>query len=201
MSVTVKTERKKKSKQKKSIPNYLVYEVIDGKKIYYRDYKKVVSGELEPEAVMGSSDLQGWIISTVVGFLFKSLDSKKYMIMSGEVGYHYNPAKKRNWVNLDIAIVSKEKLKKPEGSYLKVPPEVVIEVDTKADLSEMKDEYYILKTNKLLKSGVKKVIWIFTKYKKVMIAQEDKDWLITDWNKDVEVMDNIYINIENLLKD
>ncbi|WP_457640379.1 Uma2 family endonuclease [Persephonella sp.] len=200
MVAVVEKKSEKKRRGRKKIPNYLVYEILDNKKIYYKDYKKVLSGELPPEAVMGSSDLQAWIISTILEFLFKALPNK-YKVLSNEVGYFYTPTRSKKWLNLDIAIVSKERLKKPQGTYLKIPPEVVIEVDTKADLSDIGDEYYIIKTEKLLKSGIKKVIWIFTDAKKVQIAESKKPWIIVDFDYEFEIIDNININLEKLLKE
>jgi len=102
---------------------------------------------------------------------------------------------------LDIAIVSREKLKKPQGTYLKIPPEVVIEIDTKADLSDIGDQYYIKKTDRLLKSGVKKVIWIFTDVKKIQIAENNKPWLTVDYDYQFEIIDGINLNLDKLLKE
>ncbi len=197
--VLEKAETKKKGRAK--VPDYLVYEVLGNKKIYYKDYQKVLSGELPPEAIMGSSDLQAWIVALIVGFLARNIDYKKYMILSNKVGYFYTPQRKNKWLNLDIAVVSREKLKQPSGTYLKVPPEVVVEVDTKADLSKIGDSYYIEKTKKLLESGVKKVIWIFTEQKKMQIAEEGKPWLIVDFDYEFELIDGIKLNLENLIKE
>jgi len=195
------TITKKANKSKVKIPDYLIYEILDNKKIYYKDYKKVLSGELPKEAIMGSSDVQAWIIDLIIRFLHFNLNYKKYKILSNEVGYFYTKNRKGKWFNLDIAIVSREKLKKPEGSYLKVSPEVVIEVDTKADLSELGDEYFFLKTKKLLESGVKKVIWIFTQSKKIMVAEKDKEWKIIDWDKDINIIDDITLNLSKVYEE
>ena len=197
----IEKSSEKKTKGRKKIPDYLIYEILDNKKIYYKDYRKVLSGELPPEAVMGSSDLQSWIIDTIVRFLHKSLDYKKYKALFNEVGYFYTLSRSKKWLNLDIAIISREKLKKPQGTYLKIPPEVVIEVDTKAELSDIGEEYYIAKTERLLKSGVKKVIWVFTEYKKIQIAEAKKPWLTVDYNYEFEIIDGIRLNLEKLLKE
>ena len=82
-----------------------------------------------------------------------------------------------------------------------MPPEVVIEVDTKADLSELGSEYYLLKTERLLDSGIKKVIWIFTDVKKVQIAQKGEPWIIVDFDYKFEIIDNIKINLAKLLQE
>ncbi len=196
MAITVE-----KRKRRKKVPDYLVYEILGNKKIYYRDYEKVLSGELPKEAVMGSSDLQSWIIDILIRFLHLNLDYKRYKVLSNEVGYFYTKNRKGKWFNLDIAVVDREKLKEPSGSYLKVPPEIVIEVDTKADLSELGDEYFFLKTKKLLESGVKRVIWIFTESKKILVADKDKEWIITDWDKDIELMKRIVFNLEKMFEE
>jgi hypothetical protein len=194
-----KSTQKKKGRPK--IPDYLVYEILGNRKIYYRDYQKVLSGELPPEAVMGSSDLQAWIVALIVRFLAKTLNFKKYLLLTNEVGYFYTPQRKGKWLNLDIAIVSREKFKKPSGTYLTIPPEVVIEVDTKADLSKLGDRYFIEKTEKLLKSGIKKVVWVFTEQKKLQIAEEGKPWLIVDFDYEFEIVDGVKINLKKLLEE
>ena len=201
--MVVATEKKseKKKRGRKKIPDYLVYEILGNKKIYYKNYEKVLSGELPAEAIKCINDLQAWIIDSILEILHLHLNHKKYKILSGEVGYFYTPSRSKKWLNLDIAIVSREKQKKPQGTYLKIPPEVVIEVDTKADLSEVGDEYYILKTEKLLKSGIKKVIWIFTDAKKIQIAEDKKPWIVVDFDYEFEIIDNIKINLEKLLKE
>ena len=130
----------------------------------------------------------------------KTLNFKKYLLLTIEVGYFYTPQRKGKWLNLDIAIVSREKFKKPSGTYLKIPPEVVIEVDTKADLSKLGDRYFIEKTEKLLKSGIKKVVWVFTEQKKLQIAEEGKPWLIVDFDYEFEIVDGIKFNLKELLE-
>ncbi|WP_457625411.1 Uma2 family endonuclease [Persephonella sp.] len=186
---------------RRKIPNYLIYEILGNRKIYYKDYKKVLSGELPLEAVAGSSDLQAWIISLIAEFLFKNLDSRKYRVLLNEVGYFYTPQRKKKWLNLDMAVISRKKLKEPEGTYLRVPPEVAIEVDTKADISQIGDEYFIEKTEKLLESGVEKVVWIFTNRKKVQIAQQGKPWIIVDFDFEFELLDNLKVNIQKLIEE
>ena len=196
-------EKKKKSKKinKKDIPDYLVYEILDNKKIYYRDFEKVLEGKKTLEEVMGSRDLHAWIIDLILKVLYQNLNHKKFKILIGEVGYFYTPSRSKKWLNLDIAIVDRQKLKKPQGTYLKVPPEVVIEIDTKADLTELGSEYYLLKTQRLLESGVKKVIWIFTDLKKIQIATKNEPWIIVDFDYEFEIIEGIKVNLEKLLEE
>jgi len=186
-----------KRKSRKTIPKVLIYEMRYGSPIYYQDYKKVLSGELPPEAIMGSSNLQAWIIDVIVRFLHKALDSNKYQILYSEVGFKFAP---RSWYNLDIAIWNKEKLLKEglKNTYSQVPPEVVIEIDIKVDLERFSTpaEYYHIKIQDLLDSGVKGVVWIFTKSEKVWIAEKDKPWIITDWNCEIPVIENISFNLK-----
>ena len=189
--------KEKKKTVKKRIPKELIYEMRHGSPIYYRDYDKVLKGEKTLEEVMGSGGLQGYLVMLIANILFEKLKGK-YFILGNEVGYKFAP---RSWYNLDIAIIDKEKLKNiPEG-YITTAPEVVIEIDTKADLRKFENpqDYFHRKTQDLLDSGIKKVIWIFTKDKKVWVAEKGKRWNITDWNDTIEVMDKIKLNLEELI--
>ncbi len=47
---------------------------------------------------------------------------------------------------------------------------------------------------------VEKVIWIFTKTKKVMVAEKGKKWIVQDWKDDFEMMEGIRLNISELLE-
>ncbi len=194
----LKVKEKKKTVRKR-IPKELIYEMRHGSPIYYRDYDKVLNGEKTLEEVMGSGGLQSILIALIVGYIYSKINNQKYLIATNEVGYKFAP---RSWYNLDIAIIDREKLKDiPEG-YITTAPEVVIEIDTKADLRKFENpqDYFHRKTQDLLDSGVKKVIWIFTKEKKVWVAEKGKRWIITDWNDTIEVMDNIKLNLEELLR-
>ena len=192
------TKKKLTNKKRRAIPKALIYEMRKGSPIYYRDYDKVLSGELPLEAVMGSSGLQVWLIDLIVTFLKSVLDKKKYKIFYNEIGYKNAP---KSWYNLDIAIWEKEKVKPyiKENKPISVPPEVAIEIDTKADLRKFENpqDYFHRKTQDLLDSGIKKVIWIFTKDKKIWIAENKKSWLIVDWDYEVLVFDNISFNLKN----
>ncbi|HIQ49309.1 MAG TPA: Uma2 family endonuclease, partial [Aquifex aeolicus] len=158
-------------------------------------------GELPPEAVMGSSGIQAYLIILLIKFLLNKLDEEKFILLSNELGFLY---KKGSWRNLDIAIFEKEKVKPylMQDKFIPVAPKVVIEVDTKADLSRYGgiEEYAHEKTQDLLDAGVEKVIWIFTKTKKVMIAEKGKKWIVQDWKDDFEVIEEIKVNLNEILK-
>jgi hypothetical protein len=49
---------KKRHLKRKSIPQELIYEMVDGNPIYYRDYKKVLTQKKSLEEMMGSRSLQ-----------------------------------------------------------------------------------------------------------------------------------------------
>ncbi|MDM7274254.1 Uma2 family endonuclease [Sulfurihydrogenibium azorense] len=191
---------KNKKIKKGKVPKELIYEMRYGKPIYYRDYDKVLEGEKTMEEVMGSSKLQVFIISVILDFLFKTLNSKNYIIATNEAGFQWAP---RTWRNLDIAIFDRKKLLEEgiNNKYAKTPPEIVIEIDTKADLKKYGDfmNYQREKTQDLLDAGVKKVIWYTTFDKKVMLAEKDKPWIITDWNYEVEIVDNLKLNLGEIL--
>jgi len=199
MSSVVENKKKaEKQTKRQRIPKYLIYEMRKGSPIYYRDYDKVIAGEKTLEEVVGSSELQAIFVILLSTYLYNKLKNK-YFILGNEVGFKFAP---RSWYNLDIAIIEKEKLKKLTNKYLTVAPRVVIEIDTKADLRKFENpqDYFHRKTQDLLDSGVEKVIWIFTKDKKVWVAEKNKRWIITNWDDTIDVIDDLTLNIEDLLK-
>jgi Uma2 family endonuclease len=184
----------------KEIPEALVYEIIDGRKLYYKGYKDVLSKKKKIEDIMGSSTLQGYIIFYVLKICYRFLDDKKYIFLTNETGIHLE---KSNNLSSDISIFEKTILTPNEinVNYAQVAPKVVIEVDIKIHLFMEDDFVYInAKTQKLLEFGVEKVIWVLSKSKSILIATKDGDWLIRDWNKDVELLDNQSFNIGEYLK-
>lgn len=183
-----------------TIPEYLVYEILDGQPIPYRGFKEVLNKEKTLEGIMGSSGLQAFIVSDVLRFLFKHLAEDKYDIATNEAGLHLS---KKNNLATDIGIYTLETLP-PEAvndRYLEVPPLIAIEIDTKADLSGFAEphDYFNKKTDELLKFGVEKVIWITTASRKVMVATADQDWIISDWHKSITLVPGVDCNLAKLL--
>ncbi len=73
------------SKKSQHIPDYLIYEMDEGKPIYYRGYKTVLKGEKTPEEIMGSSYFQSTLIELIKDYLKIQL-GKKYFILASELG-------------------------------------------------------------------------------------------------------------------
>jgi Uma2 family endonuclease len=197
MLVAEKTNTYRRTKK---IPPYLVYEILNGKNLYYNHYKEVLSGKKTFEEIMGSSGLQSVLVGYLISVLVRQADEEKYRFSTGESGLHIDLG---NNLATDVAVFEKSVLTpdKINTKYIDVPPKIAIEIDTKADLSEEKDLNYVHeKTQKLLDFGTEKVIWIFTATHKVMSAQTGEDWRIMDWQKDVEIVDKIVFNIGDYLK-
>jgi Uma2 family endonuclease len=186
-------------KENKKLLKELIYEEVNGKPIYYKNYKLVIKGKKTTEEVMASSGLHALILETIRDYLKKML-KKAYIILTGEVGVKTISGYRA----LDIGIFDFDKIKPylNRDKILPICPIIAIEIDTKAELKE--DEYmnYIYdKANDLLNSGAEKVIWILTKPKIILIAQKEKSWEIKKWNDDIEVMENIKFNLNRLLKE
>lgn len=182
------------------IPERLIYEMVKGRPIYYKGYKEYLKGNKQLEQLMGSSKIESFLATELV-FLIRSFLGKAYFVFSNEVGLQFS---KNAWRAADIAVIKKGDIDKMDSKYLNVPPEYVIEIDTKADLSEISNPlgYYQEKTQELLKFGIKKVVWIFTDTEKVMIAEKgNKRWEIIDWDQEIEFVDDLNINIHQLLVD
>lgn len=186
----------------KKISRTWIYEIIDGKPVYYNGYKEVLAGKKTIGEIRGASSLQSTIIEYLLTVLFLSLDLKKYRILTNEAGLHLN---RQNNLSGDIIIYERDVLpvKDANKNYLAIPPKIQIEVDINADLGnfESVDDYLHIKTNKLLSFGVEKVIWVTSNSKKVMIATPHDNWQVIDWHKPIEVLDQISFNIGQYLKD
>ncbi|MFN7118839.1 MAG: Uma2 family endonuclease [Saprospiraceae bacterium] len=183
------------------IPDYLIYEMDDGKPIYYRGYKDVIKGIKTSEEIMGSSILQSMVIELIKNVINAQL-SKNYIILSNELGLLFS---KKSWRLADIAIFDKKALlvQGIKDEYSKVPPKIVIEVDTKAHFEQPSDVsyYYHHKTDQLLDFGVERVIWIYTGSEKFMIAEKDQRWETANWTEDIEIMPGIVVNIPKLIEE
>jgi Putative restriction endonuclease len=184
----------------KSIPESLVYEMIDGKTLYRKGYKQVLAGKKTLEEIMGASSLQSLVAFHLTSIIAKFIDEDIYFVLINESGVHIDH--KNNLAN-DIAIYDKEVLKPSMIStkYTDVPPKIAIEIDVKAEYEDLTELGYIYKkTQKLLNFGVEKVIWIITSVGKVTVSTQEKNWETMDWNKDVEIMDGHNFNVANYLK-
>ena len=203
----MQTKTKDKTKEKiqiikHRIPDELVYEIMDGKPIYYKGYKDVIENNYQISNIMGSSSLQSILIDVILRKLYEITDTKKYSILTNELGLHLN---KKNNLAADISIFERLKLlsKKIEDKYEKTPPKTIIEIDTKADLNDFDNimDYYTQKTRKLFNFGVEKVFWVLTKNKQIIEAIPNENWLVKTWDKEIILFDNIKFTIDQLLKD
>ncbi len=188
------------TKTKNSLLKELVYEEVNGKPIYYKNYKLVIKGKKTLEEVKMSSALQALILKLLSTFLEGIIDKRNYIILYHEIGVRT----KKSLRSIDLAIFNKQIIKPylNRDKILPICPIIAIEIDTKAQLKEGEYMNYIYeKVNDLLNSGTNKVIWILTKPRIILIAQKGKSWEIKKWNDDVEVMENITFNLDKLLRE
>ena len=184
-----------------SIPSYLIRDVINGKPYYYKGYKDVLAKKKTIHDIMPSSTLQAEIIMYLNFLLIQALGIKNYRIFTSESGNHL--AKNVNY-GLDLAVYDRQILSsdKINEHFATVPPALVVEVDIKVELEGTSDiDFIVEKTQSLLDYGTKKVIWVTSKTKKVLIAAKDQDWVIRSWNNEFELMDGISANIGQYLSE
>lgn len=193
--------RKSIVRKKRKVPEALVYERLNGKDLYYKGYKEVINGTKTKEEIMGSSSLQAEIIFQLLRILFSSVDFSRYKIYTNEPGLHID---KGNNLCGDILIYESSKLTpdKINTKYATVSALIQLEVDISADLEFSGDMQYITsKINRLFDFGTAKVIWIFTASQRVLIATPNADWLWVNWDKDVEIMDDIHFCVGRFLNE
>ncbi len=194
--------RKLSEEDKNSLLKLLTYEKVRGKPIYYNNYQKVLKGELLPEAVRARTLLQAYLLTQVMFSLSKALDMERYYILPGEIRFHF---RRGSWRSIDLAVFEKEKIEPFifQEKPLSVAPKVAVQIETKADLSRYGniEEYAHEKTKDLLDGGVERVVWIFTKTKRVLLAEEGKDWKVQSWEKAFEVLEGIKVNLKDLIEE
>ncbi len=181
------------------VPDYLIKEVLNGIPIYYKGYLSILKNKKTSNEIMGASGLQSLIITYIFKILVRNLDDGKYFIFGNEGGVHID---KGNNVSGDLMIYKKLSLlpNMIDTHYLNIAPMIDIEIDVNIDNSTYTDfEYIYQKTKKMLDFGTEKMIWILTKTKQVIVAEPQKDWLVIDWTKDIEILDGLFFNVPNYL--
>lgn len=180
------------------IPSSLIYEVLNGRPLYYRGYREVLAKNLNPESITGNNVLQCVLTSLIYGHVADNRDKKKYLPVTNEVGIHLEL---NDNLSCDVAIFEKGTFAM-NTKYFDVPPKIVIEVDIKIDLAEfdgIEFNYIAEKNQRLFDFGVERVLWVLSKPRRVMVAVPNQDWIFTDWSNDIPVMDGCILNVKNLL--
>ncbi len=199
--MTTQAGAAKPKHRKKEVPTYLIRDEIDGELFYYAGYQDVLSNKKTAEEIMCSSTLQSWIIGYILKIFYTQIGDEKYVALSNEVGSHLG---KKDNLSLDIGFFDKNVLtpRHINTHYAAVPPLLSLEVDIKIDTNKLPEMDYVhKKTKKLLEKGTSKVVWIFTRSQRVLIATPENDWLNVDWNRDIELLDQHTFNIGKAMQE
>ncbi len=194
MAIALDSPRRAAPKPRQRVPDSLIYEIMDGKPIYRKGYRDVLSGKKTCEELMGASTLQSIIVAYLVIQIGKFIDDDRYFVLTGESGVHIDH---RNNLANDIAIYDQTVLTpaKISKKYADVPPLIAIEIDVEADVSVSSESGYIYKkTQKLFDFGVQKLIWVLTDAQVVLVATPERIETVS-WAKDVEIMEGNSFNI------
>jgi len=189
-----KSEVAKEEERKRKLLQLLTYEVVDGEPIYYRGYKDVLQGKKQPEEVMGSSTLQWYLIGRIAKLLFP-LEDRGYLVAINEAGVIVGRDTRRA---LDIAIFRREDVKISD-KYADVLPVVAIEVDVKANVNDSAG-YIFEKSQELLDFGVRKLIWILTRPRKILVFEKGVEGRVLNWEDEFEVSGGVKVKLSKLLK-
>jgi len=183
-------------------PDDLLYEQLNGRALYRRGFRDVLAHKKTVEEIMGSSSLQAFVISILFTEITRHLPDD-YLAFTSESGLHLGHGD--NLAN-DIAIFLLADIKKVDETYFSIPPKIVIEVDVKINLDDQgfmsPTDYVNIKTQKMLDFGVERVIWITTAYaaRKVMVAEPNNDWILTNWDSEIDVAPGCRLSLETLIE-
>lgn len=151
---------------------------------------------------MIQSDIQTILAGSILEFLHSQIDKSSYFASSHNTSFHVS--KKMN-VATDIAIYDKKIIQqyKTKGKYLEICPLSVIQIDIQENTIKFGSSdlaYYSMKTKNLLDFGVQEVIWFFSHIRKVFVAKPNENWQIMYWDKDILLLNQYKINLEQELK-
>lgn len=185
------------SSKTQEIPSYLIYEMDDGKPIYYKGYFEVLTGEKDFEEIIANTSLHAWLKGELSYFIKKLLPFE-YVMTAGELGLQIEKLTSRI---VNIAIFKKENFVL-SNKYSAQPPEIAIEIDTKADLNSTGAaiKYYQRKNKQLFEFGVKKIIWIFTEIQGVQVLEVEGEEQEFEWSEDIPVMENVSFNLQQIMQ-
>jgi hypothetical protein len=192
--------KSKRGVTKLTVPDYLVREIIGGDRWFYRGYQDVLAGLKTVEEIMACSTFQSIVVSYIHNKLWNHLEDAPYWVMTNEIG---NNLSKKSKAAYDVAVFDEASLPATRigAYYANVPPKLVIEVDVKieAESKTPEDIVWQIKTNKLLAFGVEKVVWLFTKSQRILIARPNEDWILADWHRDIEIWEGLKVNVGQYL--
>ncbi len=196
MTEAAAAQKKSRKKPAPKIPDYLVYEVVKGKPIYYKGYKDVLNKTKTFEEIIMESKLQAGLKARLTMLLGYTLLQKGYEIATGELGLNISKEGKRG---ADLAIFKAVNWSW-DAHFSDLPPEVIFEIDVQAEMENMTEMDYVHgKIKDYLAFGVQKVIWIFTKEKLVFVATAQLPWLTYDWSADIDVVEAIKFRVNDLI--
>jgi len=198
-AIETTAKRPKRSPRQQKVPEWLIYETINGVPYYRKGYKAVLKNQKKPEDIMGCSALQWKIISYLLKLLFRMADVEKYEIATNEPGIHLEKGS-----NMSADIMVFEKAKIPPGNitnqYINVPALLHIEVDVQIDLEVTKSlEYLQTKIEKLHAFGTGRIIWVFTNTKRVLVTESASQWHWYDWQETITLLEDQQFSIGNYL--
>jgi hypothetical protein len=81
MTVATKGPRRATRTPSRKIPDYLIYEIMDGKPIYYRGYRDVLAGRKTLEEIRGRGSLPALIVSYLAGFIGNVHDETRFLFL------------------------------------------------------------------------------------------------------------------------
>jgi hypothetical protein len=181
----------------KKIPSHLIYEMDEGKPIYYRWYKEFLNENEQNEETMPESSLQAWLKSHLAYLMITIYQQfKGYVVTAGEQGLSL---KKKTWRGVDVAIFNRNNFVL-NNEFAKLPPDYIIEINIKGyyESKEAMERDFTRKNQQLLEFGVKKVIWIFTDSQAVISITKEGETAY-GWKDEVPVMAGVSFCVQALI--
>ena len=179
----------------------LIYEIIDGKPIFYSKAHTVMQELLLVDELKFSESSQPGILSAISQFLWDHLPEADFQIFTNGVGYEPDH---NNHLELDIAVCPRSLMKGQNISKaLTTPPDLVVLKDSVAGIDDPSRllGYFHEKIKKIMDYGTTRLIWINTISQTITIAEQDTYWRTVDWEEEVDWIENLRLSLEDILSE
>jgi hypothetical protein len=180
----------------------LIYEIIDGKPIFYSKAHTVMQELLLVDELKFSESSQPGVLSAISQFLWDNLPESEYQIFTNGVGYEPDDS---NHLELDIAVCRQAAMKGQSLTKpLKVAPELVVLKDSVAGIDDPSRllGYFHEKIKKIMDYGTQRLVWINTISQTITIAEQDNaHWRTVDWEEEMAWIFDLRLSLEDVLSE
>jgi len=183
---------------KNEIMSRLIYEMDEGKPIYYKKAKGYLEETKHPLISVPDNNFQAWLKMEIAFFSRQFFKNNKYFISTNNLRFL---EKENLWFISDVVIFDKGNFFLNSQST-KILPKIIFKIDSKEESNNFLETRKRQKReiNQLINLGVEKIIWIYSDAQIVKIRTPKKNEIL-DWDNEIPITKDFSINIQKIVDD